>query len=171
MSFFSWLMEVTRRWRAMDVAKVSRRCVFCEIVAGNERAVRVYEDDVCIAIMDVAPVNRGHLLVIPKRHYDTAFEMPFDEAAHVFGVACLMAKAVREAVRAEGVNILQNNGRAAWQYIPHVHVHVIPRWIGDGIEVYWPAERSDYDELEDVAAEIREKLAALGFSANKPFKL
>ncbi len=143
------------------MARASRWCVFCEIVAGNERAVKVYEDEVCVAIMDIAPVNRGHLLVIPKRHYDTVFEMPFDEAAHVFGVACLMAKAVKEAVEAEGVNILQNNGRAAWQHIFHVHVHVIPRWIGDRIEVYWPAERSDYDELEVIATKIREKVAAL----------
>ncbi len=150
------------------MAGASRRCVFCEIVAGGERAVKVYEDDVCVAMMDVAPVNRGHMLVVPKRHYDTVFEMPFEEAAHVFGVACLMAKAVKEAVGAEGVNILQNNGRAAWQYIFHVHVHVIPRWIGDGIEAYWPAERSNYDELEKVAAKIREKLVTLGSNAIRP---
>ncbi len=144
------------------MTRADRKCVFCEIVAGNERAVRVYEDGVCIAIMDIAPVNKGHLLVIPKRHYDTVFEMPFDEAAHVFGVACLMAKAVKEAVGAEGVNILQNNERAAWQHVFHVHVHVIPRWIGDRIEVYWPAKPSDYDELEVVANKIREKVVALG---------
>jgi len=150
------------------LAGASRRCVFCEIVAGSERAVKVYEDDVCVAIMDIAPVNRGHMLVVPKRHYDTVFDMPFDEAAHVFGVACLMAKAVKEAVGAEGVNILQNNGRAAWQYISHVHVHVVPRWIGDRIEAYWPAERSNYDELENVAAKIREKLVALGSNVTKP---
>jgi len=142
--------------------------VFCEIVAGNERAVKVYEDDICVAIMDIAPVNKGHLLVVPKKHYDTVFEMPFDEAAHVFGVACLMARAVKEAVGAEGVNILQNNGRAAWQHIFHVHVHVIPRWIGDRIEVYWPAERSDYDELEVIAAKIKEKVVALDFRVTSP---
>jgi len=150
------------------LAKASKECVFCEIVAGNERAVKVYEDDICVAIMDIAPVNKGHLLVVPKKHYDTVFEMPFDEAAHVFGVACLMARAVKEAVGAEGVNILQNNGRAAWQHIFHVHVHVIPRWIGDRIEVYWPAERSDYDELEVIAAKIKEKVVALDFRVTSP---
>ena len=147
------------------MTRAGKKCVFCEIVAGNERAVKVYEDDVCIAIMDIAPVNRGHLLVMPKKHYGTVFEMSFDEAAHVFGVACLMAKAVKEAVGAEGINILQNNGRAAWQYIPHVHVHVVPRWIGDRIEVYWPAERSDYDELEALATKIKEKVVVLGLRA------
>jgi histidine triad (HIT) family protein len=145
----------------LELTRASTKCVFCEIVAGSERAVKVYEDDVCMAIMDIAPVNRGHLLVIPKRHYDTVFEMPLDEAAHVFGVACLMARAVKEAVGAEGINILQNNGRAAWQHVFHVHVHVVPRWIDDKIEVYWPAEQSDYDELESVATKIREKLRAL----------
>ena len=150
------------------LARANKKCVFCEIVAGNERAVKVYEDDICIAIMDIAPVNKGHLLVIPKKHYDTVFEMPFDEAAHVFGVACLMARAVKEAVGAEGVNILQNNGRAAWQHIFHVHVHVIPRWTGDRIEVYWPAERSDYDELEVIATKIKEKVVALDFRVASP---
>jgi len=150
------------------LAKANKECVFCEIVAGNERAVKVYEDDICVAIMDIAPVNKGHLLVVPKKHYGTVFEMPFNEAAHVFGVACLMARAVKEAVGAEGVNILQSNGRAAWQHIFHVHVHVIPRWIGDRIEVYWPAERSDYDELEVIAAKIKEKVVALDFRATSP---
>jgi histidine triad (HIT) family protein len=150
------------------LTKEDTKCVFCKIVSGSERAVKVYEDDICIAIMDIAPVNRGHLLVIPKRHYDTVFEMPFDEAAHVFCVACLMAKAIKEAVGAEGVNILQNNGRAAWQHVFHVHVHVIPRWIGDKLEVYWPAERSDYDELESVATKIREKLMALNLDTAAP---
>ncbi len=150
------------------MAKANKECVFCEIVAGNERAVKVYEDDICVAIMDIAPVNKGHLLVVPKKHYGTVFEMPFNEAAHVFGVACLMARAVKEAVGAEGVNILQSNGRAAWQHIFHVHVHVIPRWIGDRIEVYWPAERSDYDELEVIAAKIKEKVVALDFRATSP---
>jgi len=136
-------------------------CVFCRIVEGSERAVKVYEDDLCIAIMDIAPVNRGHLLVIPKRHYETIFEMPLKEASHVFGVACLMAKAVKRAVNAEGVNILQNNGRAAWQHIFHVHVHVIPRWSGDKLDVYWPASLSDYRDLESTAVQIRKEVAKM----------
>lgn len=140
---------------------ISTECVFCRIIAGIEKAVKIYEDDLCVAIMDIAPVNRGHLLVIPKRHYETVFEMPFKEAAHVFGVACFMAKVVKEALGAEGVNILQNNGRAAWQHVFHVHVHVIPRWIGDEIEVYWPAKLSSFDELERVATDIRSTLATM----------
>ncbi|MEM0083390.1 MAG: HIT family protein [Candidatus Nezhaarchaeales archaeon] len=140
------------------LSKSAEECVFCKIIAGIERAVKVYEDDLCIAIMDIAPVNKGHLLVIPKKHYETVFEMPFKETAHVFGVACFMAKAIKRALRAEGVNILQNNGRAAWQHVFHVHVHVIPRWTGDEIYVYWPARLSSFDELEYVAMSIRSAL-------------
>ncbi len=136
-------------------------CVFCRIVEGRERSVKVYEDDICIAIMDIAPVNKGHLLVIPRRHYETIFDMPIDEASHVFGVACLMAKAVKKAVDAEGVNILQNNGRAAWQHIFHVHVHVIPRWTRDKLDIYWPASFSSFNQLEEVASIIRKELEGL----------
>jgi len=142
------------------------RCVFCRIVEGSERAVKVYEDDLCVAIMDIAPVNRGHLLVIPKRHYETIFEMPLKEASHVFGVACLMAKAVKNAVGAEGINILQNNGRAAWQHILHVHIHVIPRWTQDKLDVYWPASLSDFNELEGVASSIKSEVARLKSEVN-----
>ncbi|MHC1637280.1 MAG: HIT family protein [Candidatus Nezhaarchaeales archaeon] len=142
------------------------KCVFCRIVEGSERAVKVYEDDLCIAIMDIAPVNRGHLLVIPKRHYETIFEMPLKEASHVFGVACLMAKAVKNAVGAEGVNILQNNGGAAWQHIFHVHIHVIPRWTQDKLDVYGPASLSDFNELEGVASIIKNEVARLKSEVN-----
>ncbi|TDA35587.1 HIT family protein [Candidatus Nezhaarchaeota archaeon WYZ-LMO8] len=144
--------------RLMKMHNNGTKCVFCKIIAGTERTVKVYEDDLCIAIMDIAPVNRGHLLVIPKKHYETVLEMPFKEAAHIFGVACLIAKAVKKALGAEGVNILQNNGRAAWQHVFHVHVHVIPRWVGDEIYVYWPAKLSNLDELENVAISIRRSL-------------
>ncbi|MCS7139731.1 MAG: HIT family protein [Candidatus Nezhaarchaeota archaeon] len=136
-------------------------CVFCRIIEGFERSVKVYEDDACIAIMDIAPVNKGHLLVIPKRHYETVLDMPLNEASHVFGVACLMAKALKKAVKAEGINILQNSGAAAWQHIFHVHVHVIPRWSRDKIYVYWPASPSNFEELERVASVIRDEVTRL----------
>ncbi|MDI9619409.1 MAG: HIT family protein [Candidatus Nezhaarchaeota archaeon] len=136
-------------------------CVFCNIAHGLERAAKVYEDETCITIMDIAPVNRGHMLVIPKRHYSTIFEMPFEESSHIFGVACLMAKAVASALSADGVNILQNNGKAAWQHVFHVHIHVIPRWLGDKLDVHWPALRSNFAELEAVAEHIRRKLGTI----------
>ncbi|MEM4576429.1 MAG: HIT domain-containing protein [Candidatus Nezhaarchaeales archaeon] len=142
----------------MELSSSNVGCIFCKIVAGAEKAVKVYEDNVCMAIMDIAPVNKGHLLVIPKKHYGTVLEMPFDEVAHVFGVACLIAKAAKKALGAEGINILQNNGRAAWQHVFHVHVHVIPRWSGDLLNLYWPARLSSFSELEDVAISIRREL-------------
>ena len=137
------------------------RCVFCRIVSGDERAVKVYDDELCLAIMDIAPVNRGHLLVIPKKHYETILEMPLKEVSHIFGVACMLAKAVKRAVGAEGINIVQNNGRAAWQHVFHVHIHVIPRWIGDKLDLYWPASLSSFELLEEVASSIRRELEEL----------
>jgi histidine triad (HIT) family protein len=101
-------------------------CVFCQIIRKDAPASIVYEDEYVAAFLSNRPVNEGHSLVVPKRHYDNIFEIPEDEAAYLFKVAKRVAEAVKEATGTEAIRIVQNNGKDAAQVIFHLHVHVIP---------------------------------------------
>jgi len=133
-------------------------CIFCEIVAGQASAEKVYEDDYVIAIMDIFPAARGHVLVIPKVHSVGIFDMAREDALRVFGVAHDLAGAVRAASDADGLNIYMNNGEAAGQIVMHPHVHLIPRFEGDGHKAWGKIERSE-EELALDAERIRGYLA------------
>ena len=111
--------------------------------------------------MDKYPINRGHTLVIPVRHYDTLLHMPPAEVGRLYSVVPSVAKAVVAAVEADGFNVGQNNGIAANQIVPHVHVHIVPRFIDDSPDGKWPARRvAQHDELEGLAEKIRKKYTA-----------
>ncbi len=129
-------------------------CIFCSIVNKNKEASYVYEDDNFIAIMDKYPINIGHTLVIPKNHYQTILDMPLNEAAMLYVLVIHIAKAVIKGVNAEGFSIGQNNGEAANQLIPHVHVHIVPRYHNDRTKL---SSRLfvTFDQLEEVAQKIR----------------
>lgn len=134
-------------------------CIFCAIVRGEERAALVYEDEDLLAFMDINPINPGHILVLTKAHHETVFEMEPTEVGDLFAQATRLAGAVREAVGADGMNIGQNNGRAAQQIVPHVHVHVIPRYADDSPAGRWPVRKTvPLEDLEGVAKEIRKVL-------------
>lgn len=116
----------------------------------------VYEDDSFIAFMDRSPINVGHVLVLPKRHYQTLLDMPYGEVGELFVRAAAMAGAVKQALDADGINIGQNNGEAAHQVVPHVHVHVVPRYADDSSDGRWPSrKRASLQELAEVAERIR----------------
>ena len=102
-------------------------CAFCLIVRKETPLSIVYEDDFTFAFLDAKPINEGHTLVIPKKHYQTIFEMPDEEVARLFTIVRRTAIAVKNGVEASGIVIIQRNGRAAHQLVPHVHVHVIPQ--------------------------------------------
>jgi histidine triad (HIT) family protein len=108
-------------------------CVFCAIAAHKAPATIVYEDSDTIAFLDRYPMREGHTLVIPKRHARDAFEVPPDDAAATARTAIRVASAIRRALGCDGVNIFQSSGRAAGQSVFHYHVHVLPRWEGDGL--------------------------------------
>ena len=108
-------------------------CIFCDIVARRAPASIVYEDDVVIAFMDLFPINPGHTLVVPKQHFARVTDVDDATAAHMMTVARDVAAAIyRSPIRAEGVNLTLADGRAAGQEVPHAHLHVIPRYRGDG---------------------------------------
>ncbi|CAM2872792.1 HIT family protein [Skermania piniformis] len=107
-------------------------CIFCGIVRGQAPATIVYEDDELLAFLDIRPITRGHTLVIPKRHATDLAELPPDTGAAMLRAGQLLAAAMRGSdLRSDGTNLVLNDGRAAFQTVGHVHLHVIPRRTGD----------------------------------------
>lgn len=114
-------------------------CVFCSIVAGKIPALRVYEDDAILSFLDIGPLAEGHLLIIPKSHWERLEETDPEVLAHLARQLPRLAAAVVAVTGAAGYNLLQNNGRVSGQEVPHVHFHIIPRAQGDGLGYRWLA--------------------------------
>ena len=134
-------------------------CVFCAIIRGQSPVAKVYEDNTFLAFMDKYPITSGHTLVLPKYHYGDLFQMTEDEVGNLYRVVHTIASAVYNATGAQGLNTGQNNGKAANQIVPHVHVHIIPRYEKDSRDGKWPSRKvSDYRELEEIANRIKKNL-------------
>ena len=139
-------------------------CIFCKILEGSLPSSKVYEDDICIAFMDIHPINTGHVLVVPKFHSKDLSDLPADTGAHLFKVAQRIAVHLPETgVKSEGINLLLAHKEAAGQEVFHAHLHVIPRYKGDGFGFkFGPnykgmAERSELDSIETKIKEQLEK--------------
>jgi histidine triad (HIT) family protein len=134
-------------------------CIFCDIVSGNGPASIIYRDELCMAFMDIQPVNAGHLLVVPNRHATHLADLLPETGGQMFRVAQHIAAALRKSgVRCEGVNLFVADGEAAGQDVFHVHLHVIPRYAGDGFGFrFGPAygTRPPRAELDRLAEQIR----------------
>ena len=130
-------------------------CIFCKIIAGELPSQRVYEDDHTIAFMDIAPGTRGHLLVIPRNHAKDITEIDPDDLAAVARTAQVMARRVTERLDADGVNIINSCGAAAWQTVFHLHFHVIPRYAGDPLVLPWTPAPGDPDAIAAAAERLR----------------
>lgn len=109
-----------------------QECLFCKIAKGEIPSKKVYEDSDSFAFLDINPRNPGHTLVITKKHYGTIFDIPSGEVGRLFETVKKIAGMVKNGVNAHGVNIIQNNGKAAGQVVPHLHFHVIPRFVTEG---------------------------------------
>jgi len=132
-------------------------CVFCDIVAGRAPASIVHEDEIALAIMTIGPVNPGHVLILPKQHAALLADLDAATAAHLFALATRVAAAIRRSgVRCEGINLFLADGEAAGQEIPHLHLHVFPRFRGDPfvLDADWTAKPARA-ELDAVAERIR----------------
>jgi histidine triad (HIT) family protein len=132
-----------------------RSCLFCQIVAGELPATVVLEDERTVAFMDINPSVDGHTLVVPRTHSTDLTDVEPDDLAACMRTAKVVAGQVMSKLDADGVNILQNTGRAAGQAVFHFHVHVIPRYADDPLQLPWLPEPADPDELAAVAAELR----------------
>ncbi|WP_372845469.1 HIT family protein [Pontiella sp.] len=134
-------------------------CIFCKIVEKEIPATIVHEDDDVLVFMDIGPIIKGHALVIPKKHYDPVTETPDHVINKLFLTAKKIAAAQMNGLGADGVNIMQNNGKASGQEVPHIHVHVIPRFDGDGHHWNWnPKKYDDFDEMAELAHKLRKQL-------------
>jgi histidine triad (HIT) family protein len=134
-------------------------CLFCSIINNKIPAVIIYEDENFVALMDKYPINHGHSLVIPRSHRESLLSMTPTEVGKLYSIVSTISKAVISAVHADGFSIGQNNGRAANQIIPHVHVHIIPRYVGDSREGKWPSRKiGDIQELAITSQKIRSVL-------------
>ena len=130
-------------------------CIFCKIASGQIPAIKVYEDEMIVAFLDISPVSDGHTLVIPKQHIDK-----FDECLPQFlGQICSrlarVAGVIQKAVGCDGYNVLCNNGRAAGQIVNHLHFHIIPRKTGDNVFGRWPSYKYPAGAAEKIADKIR----------------
>jgi histidine triad (HIT) family protein len=134
-------------------------CIFCKIVSGEIPAVKVLDEESVLAFMDINPSSRGHMLIVPKNHAENIFEIPESDLATLIKAVKKCAGAAKDALRAEGVTILQLNGKASDQIVPHLHVHVIPRWENDGLSVStWEMKPGDMEQIQDTAKKIREHI-------------
>jgi histidine triad (HIT) family protein len=130
-------------------------CVFCRIVARQIPATVVHEDERTLAFMDLGQVNPGHVLVAAKAHLENVFELEAEQAAAVAKTMVRVARAIRDAFAPQGLSVYQANGAAAGQTVFHYHVHLVPRYQGDGMALTWPVKNPPREKLEEAAAKIR----------------
>jgi len=129
-------------------------CLFCDILSGKRQGHFIYEDDLHVSILDKYPIDTGHSLVIPKQHHEKITDMNSNDVGKLFSIVPKIANAVLNATGADAFSLGQNNGRAAKQIIPHVHIHIIPRYNHKG--TIWTKRAIEKDtELADLAAKIR----------------
>jgi histidine triad (HIT) family protein len=139
-------------------------CIFCQIIEGKTESSKVYEDDISLAFMDIQPVNPGHILVVPKEHFIDLADLPAHIGAHLFQVAQRISLSLpKTGVKSEGVDLFLAHGEAAGQEVFHVHLHIIPRFGGDGFGFrFGPnyASLPERSELDMIAAQIRGQLVS-----------
>jgi histidine triad (HIT) family protein len=133
-------------------------CLFCKIVAGQMPVKKIYEDEVVLSFLDIGPISDGHTLVIPKQHFVKLHECPADLLGQVFTRIGNIAGAVAAAMDSDGYNLLCNNGRAAGQFIEHLHFHIVPRNTGDGLFNHWPSVEYEDGKIDEVTGAIRKYL-------------
>lgn len=130
-------------------------CIFCKIAGGEIPSATIYEDENVRVILDIAPAAKGHAILLPKYHAANIFELPEEIAAKIFAVVPKVARAIRDELGCDGMNIVQNNGEAAGQTVFHLHIHFLPRWKDDTVQVTW--KQGSYAEGE--AAELAKRIA------------
>jgi histidine triad (HIT) family protein len=128
--------------------------VFEKIIRGEIPGAKVYEDDLVYAFMDAGQVNPGHVLVATKKPYETLMDADEESAAAMMRAAARIAKAVQKSFQPDGITILQANKPAGWQTVPHLHLHVLPRYENDGVDLTWPRKEPGIDKLREYAAQI-----------------
>ena len=134
-------------------------CIFCKIIQGEIPATKVYEDEKVLAFMDINPLNDGHTLIVPKRHAETIFEIDPQDLIATIKVAQKLAIAIKKALDSDGMIVVQLNNKAAGQMVPHLHIHLIPRWENDGLQIgKWEMKPGDMEKIKDIAEKIKKEV-------------
>ena len=133
-------------------------CIFCKIVNKQARASIIYEDEIFLVFLDIRPLNMGHTLVIPKAHYVDIFDIPEKELSQVHKIAQKISCAVKKATDADGISIIQQNGKAAGQDIFHIHVHVVPRFEAQKLPPFSELKEVERAKLDSMAKKIKQQL-------------
>jgi len=133
-------------------------CVFCRIIDGDLPSMRIYEDERTIVIMDINPLNSGHCLILTKAHAPTLWDADPADLQAAITTTQKVATALKTAVKPDGLNMLQANGPAAFQSVPHYHLHLIPRWHNDGKGFDWALVPGDRAQIQAIGERLREAL-------------
>ena len=129
-------------------------CIFCKIAKGEIPSATLYEDEEFRVILDLGPANKGHALILPKAHYANIYELPDETVAHAMVLAKKIVTKMKDILKCDGYNIVQNNGEAAGQTVSHFHMHLIPRYKDDQVGLGWKmGELTDADK-EDILSRI-----------------
>ena len=131
-------------------------CIFCRIANGEIPSATIYEDADFRVILDLGPASKGHALILPREHAADLYELPDETAGKVLILAKKMASVMRERLKCDGLNLVQNNGEVAGQTVRHFHLHLIPRYVNDGQRINWVPGEPSQEELEAVRKEIVE---------------
>ncbi len=131
---------------------MENNCIFCKIANGEIPSATLYEDDMFRVILDLNPAAKGHALILPKKHAADLFELPDETAAKAIVLAKKIAGVLKTGLHADGINLVQNNGEAAGQTVFHYHMHLIPRYQGDKVNINWvPGTLTEEDKKEILA--------------------
>lgn len=133
-------------------------CIFCKIISGEIPSTTIYENSKFKVIMDIAPANKGHVLILPKEHYDNIYDIDTATAGELFELAVMTARALKSVLDCDGMNILQNNGTVAGQTVFHFHMHIIPRYEGDTVNIGWKELSYEDGEMEQLREAIRKEM-------------
>jgi len=131
-------------------------CIFCDIINNRKPAIRIYEDERTIAFLDIAPLNHGHTLVIPRNHVAEIYNISEEDIAAVAQTVQKVAASLKKILKCDGMNIFNTNEKAAWQEVDHLHFHVIPRWFKDDIKLQ--VVRKKLDIKEEVLTKLKQAL-------------
>lgn len=138
-----------------------KQCIFCQIVIEKIKARKIYDDNKCIAVLDINPASSGHLLLLPKEHYTVMPQLPEDELTHIFIVAKHLSNAILRALDVRGTNIIVANGPAAGQKAQHFMIHIIPRKDKDGLQFNLPQRKISEDDVKSIGKKLSDKMIEL----------
>lgn len=136
-------------------------CIFCKLINGEIPSAKIYEDEHVFAFMDIMPLTKGHILVIPKEHKESIYDLSEEQAANLFKVVPRLASALKDSYHPAGMNLLNNNGAPAGQSVFHFHLHLIPRYDEtDGFKASWRTKEKDFpiERIQQLAQELSQKL-------------